>query len=223
LSGSIRSRIAGNKWLSPALKSITELRCKIWDVSHAVDTCGEIPLASLDFQGRNKREGLEYHSHHPRLTRTALAAVDVAHRNYTFIDFGCGKGRVILLASEFPYGKIVGLEFAPQLAATAQHNAQRYRSRSQKCHNIEVICTDVTEYKLPREPQVFYFYNPFTPDVMQRVGGAVDESLQESPRDAWAVLTGTVPARDRMFGTLRHFERLRRDRYFDICRHARCS
>jgi predicted RNA methylase len=185
-----------------------------------VDTCGEIPLASLDFQGCNKREGLEYHSHHPRLTRTALAAVDVAHRNYTFIDFGCGKGRVILLASEFPYRKIVGLEFAPQLAAAAQQNTRTYRSRSQKCRDIEVICTDVTGYELPREPQVLYFYNPFTPDVMQRVANAVDKSLEESPRDAWAVLTGSPPARNRMFGAFRHFERLHRGRYFDICRHA---
>jgi SAM-dependent methyltransferase len=210
--------IATRAWISSALKSVNDLRCKVWDVMHAVDTCGDIPLALLDFPSASKTEGLEYHSHHPRLTRAALRAVNINHPNYTFIDFGCGKGRVILLASDFPYRKIVGLEFAPQLAETAEHNIRKYRHRSQKCTSIEVLCTDVVDYKLPLEPEVLYFYNPFKVEVMQRVAEEIEQSLKQAPRDIWVVQTGPMLSRDRSFGALRRFQCLRRERYFDIYR-----
>jgi hypothetical protein len=216
----VKSLVVGRPWLSPVLKSINNFRCKMWDVRHAVDTCGEVPLASLDFRSPNKGEGLEYMSHHPLVTKSALIALEIDHKNYTFIDYGCGKGRVILLASEFPYRRIVGLEFAPQLARTAQQNLQTYRSKTMKCHDISVICTDVAEYTLPIEPEVLYFYNPFGPAVMQRVAQEISQSLQRSPREVWLVLTGPPPSRDRTFQALPQFERLRREQYFDV---YRCS
>jgi SAM-dependent methyltransferase len=220
MSRNAKSLVGSRPWLYPILKSINNFRCRMWDVMHAVDTCGEVPLASLDFQSPNKGNGLQYASHHPLVTRPALAALDIDHRNYTFIDFGCGKGRVLLLASEFPYRRIVGLEFAPQLARTAQQNLQTYRTKTMKCHDISVICTDVADYRLPSEPEVLYFYNPFAPEVMQRVAQEITQSLQRSPRDVRLVLTGPLPSRDRTFHAFPHFERLRRERYFDLYRYS---
>jgi predicted RNA methylase len=219
MNENLKSLVVGKRWLYPALKSVNNLRCKMWDVVHSVDTCGEVPLASLDFHSDHKSEGLEYQSHHPLVTMPALAALEIDHKSYTFIDYGCGKGRVILLASEFPYRKIVGLEFAPQLARTAQQNVKSYRSKTAKCRDISVICTDAADYTLPAVPEVLYFYNPFGPDVRQRVAQEISQSLQRSPRDMWLVLTGPLGTRDRISETLPQFERLRRERYFDHYRY----
>lgn len=216
----MKSRVSGAPLLNPVLKLINDFRCKMWDVNHAVDTCGEVPLASLDFQSPHKSKDLNYASHHPLVTKLALAALDIDHRNYTFIDFGCGKGRVLLLASEFPYRKIVGLEFAPQLARTAQQNVQTYRSKTMKCHDISVVCTDVANYTLPSEPDILYFYNPFSPEVMRLVAEEISRSLQRSQRDVRLVVTGPVPSRERTSCAFPQFKRLCRERYFDIYRYS---
>lgn len=218
-SRSVRSFITSRSWLRPLFKTINSVRCRIWDELHGVDTCGEIALTSLDFQSLNKTQGLLYESHHPRVTRIALMALDIEHENYTFIDFGCGKGRVLLLASEFPFRRVLGLEFAPPLAETAEQNLRSYRSKTQRCHNISVRCMDVTDFQLPPEPEVLYFYNPFKDPVMQRVAQEIEWSMQRSPRDLLVLSTGQTAARDRAFGARRQFERLRRERYFDIYRH----
>src|SRR6476646_1262783 len=48
--------------------------------------------------------------------------------DFTFIDLGCGKGRVLLMASDYPFQKIVGVEFMPDLVGAAQKNIAGYSS-----------------------------------------------------------------------------------------------
>src|SRR5215469_11495850 len=35
--------------------------------------------------------------------------------NYTFIDIGSGKGRMLFVAAEYPFEKVIGVEFAVDL------------------------------------------------------------------------------------------------------------
>jgi SAM-dependent methyltransferase len=214
--GDFKSFIVTRPWLTPFFKTINDLRCKTWDLLHSTDTCGQIPLASLDFQSENKALGFEYHSVHPRITLSALATLGIKYENYTFIDFGCGKGRVLLLASEFPFRRVVGVEFAPSLAETARRNLERYRSQSQRCKRTEVICTDATKFRMPLEPEVLYFYSPFKGAVMDRVVQNIESSVESYPRDVLVLFAGLSSMRDRAFGGRCKFERVRREKYFDV-------
>jgi hypothetical protein len=134
--GRLRFLVTSNSWLKPLLKAISSTRCGAWDLIHGVDTCGDVPLATLDFQSKNKTAGLEYQSHHPGIIRAGLMALAVRPQDFIFIDFGCGKGSV-LLVSEFVFRRIIGLEFAPLLAETARRNLKSYRSRRQKCSRLK--------------------------------------------------------------------------------------
>ena len=72
-------------------------------------------------------------------------------RDFTFIDLGCGKGRVLLMASDYPFKKIIGVEFMPELHRAAQKNIARLfirssampadRSRLHGCAGFSVSCT----------------------------------------------------------------------------------
>ncbi len=220
--GSLKSWVKSNAWLKPVLKRINNARCGAWDLIHGVDTCGEIPLIGLDFHSKNKTDGLEYQSHHPVIIRAGLMALAIRYEDYTFIDVGCGKGRVLLIASEFPFRSIIGLEFAPPLAEIAKRNLQNYRSSHQSCSRIKVITGDAMEYELVPEPQVLYFYSPFSPSVLDQIVQRIEDSFQRSPRDLLVVFSGTFPMRERAFGSRPQYERLTRDRHMDIYRH-RCS
>jgi len=217
-AGVLRHALRSDINLKPVLKTINNSRCRAWDLAHGVDTCGEIPLTTLDFESSNKTFGLEYQSHHPEIIRSALRALDVRHQDYTFVDVGCGKGRVLLVALEFPFRKVIGLEFAPSLAETARQNLLRYRGR-RRCNDVEVITGDATEYEFGSEAQVLYFYSPFSPRVLNGVVRRVEESFQRSPREMLVVFSGVLSMRDRGFGSSPDYVRLVRSAHMDIFRH----
>ncbi len=201
------------------LRAINHGRCKSWDFLHGVDTCGEIPLTHLDFRSRNKAPGLEYQSHHPEIIRSSLSLLPIRFEDFAFLDFGCGKGRVLLVASEFRFKRIVGLELAPQLSKIARQNVKRFRSRVRRDTEIEVLTADATEYELPVEPQVLYFFSPFTLELMNEVLGKIERSLQQSPREMFILFSGMMARRDNIFASRPGFERLARERYVDLYRY----
>lgn len=103
------------------------------------------------------------------------------HR-HTFIDVGSGKGRVLLVASEYPFRKIIGVEFARDLHDIAVQNVKAYRSPTQRCRDISLECADATTYRMPGEPTVLFMANPFEGGVMDGFLRNVEQSLREHPR-----------------------------------------
>src|SRR6266496_57342 len=54
-------------------------------------------------------------------------------RDFTFLDLGSGKGRTLLMASDYPFRRVVGVELLPALHGIAVRNLAQYKSESQKC------------------------------------------------------------------------------------------
>jgi SAM-dependent methyltransferase len=77
------------------------------------------------------------------------------------VDVGCGKGRALnWLLGHHPGNRIVGIELDPEIcAATA--------ARLAKHAQVEVLCGDALEL-LPADGTLFYLFNPFDADVMER-------------------------------------------------------
>ena len=101
---------------------------------------------------------------------------------FTFIDLGSGKGRTLLMASDYPFRRIVGVELLPALHRAAQENLGKYRSERQKCFAIEAICGDAAEFAFPVEPTVLFLFNPFPESGLRRVIANLERSLREQPR-----------------------------------------
>ena len=108
-------------------------------------------------------------------------------RDFTFVDLGSGKGRTLLMAADYPFRRIVGVELLPSLHHIAQENLRQYRSESQKCFAVESICADAAEFPMPAEPLVLYLFNPFPEAGLRRVIGNLERSLQERPRAVYVL------------------------------------
>ena len=102
--------------------------------------------------------------------------------DFTFIDLGSGKGRTLLMASDYPFRRIVGVELLPSLHQIAQENLRAYTSESQKCFALEAICADAGEYVFPEGPMVIFLFNPFPESVLRLVCANLEKSMREHPR-----------------------------------------
>jgi hypothetical protein len=164
---------------------------RAFDRAHGVDTSGTIPLQALDISSPNKGSGVRYEASDPNQFRELIDALPISFSRYTFIDIGAGKGRAMLLASEFPFRRIVGVEFSADLVRLARSNLERFESAHQRCRNFEVIHADAVDFQPPNEPLVVYFYNPFVREVMRQVLANVRSSAMRSGCPVYVVVTGS--------------------------------
>ncbi len=134
-----------------------------------VDTGGRIDLLQLDIDSPNLPYGVRYQGSSAVECRSALTHLPIRREDFTFIDLGCGKGRCLLIASEFPFRRILGVEFSRELCEVARKNLDIVQQSMGRRLNAEVVCQDAAEFVLPDEPLVLYFYNPFDREVMQVV------------------------------------------------------
>jgi len=88
---------------------------------------------------------------------------------FTFIDFGAGMGRAVLLASQMPFRQAVGVELNPTLVRVARKNASAWRSASRALAPMKMICGDAVEFSLPAGPCLAFLFNPFGAPVMRRL------------------------------------------------------
>ena len=99
-----------------------------------------------------------------------------------FLDFGCGKGRVLLEAAErYPFSQVIGVESEPHLAASARALLRQNEPRLNS-GRWEVVTADAVEYEVPDDLTVAYLFDPFTGPVFDAVILGLERSLERCPR-----------------------------------------
>ena len=154
-----------------------------FDRKHGTDTSGVIYSKDLSItDSKAKHNAIFYLSAPARVTKYMIASVDVDYEDFTFIDFGSGKGRVLLVASEFSFRRIIGIEISKELHESAKRNVEIYKNSAQRCFNFELNCADATTFTLPKANTIFHFYHPFLPEVLRPVLQNIGKSLKKAPR-----------------------------------------
>ena len=86
---------------------------------------------------------------------------------FSFVDVGAGKGRALLLASELPFRKVIGVELSKELAHTAAQNIDKWKQEHRARLPIRVIHQDIFDFRWPRTPLLVYLYNPFERELIE--------------------------------------------------------
>lgn len=99
------------------------------------------------------------------------------------LDYGSGKGRtVIWAAARYRFRRVIGVELDAPLHASAQANLARWKG-PRLCDKVELVCADATEFQVPDDVTVIYFFNPFTGGVFEKVLRKIQESIDRNPRE----------------------------------------
>jgi SAM-dependent methyltransferase len=147
-----------------------------------VDTGGLYRPKEDEVCGENWAQGVRYQAVNAQALRETLGGLEISHREFTFLDFGSGKGRALLVASEFGFRRIVGIEYCGDLNRIAAENVKRHAKATPGCGEIELIACDAAAVALPGGPLVIYLFNPFSRAVMSKVVNNVTDSFREKPR-----------------------------------------
>jgi SAM-dependent methyltransferase len=86
-----------------------------------------------------------------------------------FVDIGCGKGRALIIAAEYPFARIVGIELNAEIAAVARANARRMARRHPERTAIDVRVGDASIPDLPDGDTIVFLYHPFGEPLVRRL------------------------------------------------------
>lgn len=168
-------------------------------------TAGRIELAALSVEGENRKAGRYYLPTPWAVLAWVHDALPEPKSGWSFVDLGAGLGRATLSAARRSYDRVVGVEFAGELAAAAR--AILARAEHLKAGSVEILHLDATRYALPDGPVVVFLFDAFGPPVIETVAAAIGSSYAEAPRPI--IVAYLHPVHARVFDSLAGFRRRR--------------
>ena len=186
-----------------------------FDRQFGTDTAGRILPAHLGIADSAARDhAILYLPSPARVTRWLIDNSGVDHRRFSFVDLGCGKGRVLLVASEYPFERIIGVEISAELSAIARANVDRYRPASRQCRDVVVQNIDATTFEFPETNLLLHLYHPFEPTLTGDVLSQLERSLRARPRRvviAYLLYAAALQPVEEMFARFPWLTRTRRE------------
>jgi SAM-dependent methyltransferase len=141
-----------------------------FDEQYGTETRGIRDIASLDIvSSPAARYAVRYDPSSAEWVRAQIEELPVNHADFAFVDFGSGKGRVLLVAAVFPFKEVIGIEFSRELHEIALGNIARLPTDLVRACAVRSICGDAASVEMPQSNLVCYFYNPFGAPVMKAV------------------------------------------------------
>ena len=142
-----------------------------WDRKLKIDTIGRD--ASVEDAYHHPYEPTPYS------VLERLADSDYLSEENIVVDYGCGKGRVGFFLSSEIGCKVIGIEFDNKICGQACENLSGFVGNRE---GVEFLCVGAENYEI-EEADVFYFFNPFSVEILHSVIGKIKNSYYNEPRD----------------------------------------
>jgi len=165
------------------LKLYSRITYNWFDLRYGTDTSTMVPLEQLTIDSDNKTKGYTYGPSRARPLKKLLSTIkSPILADSVFLDLGCGKGKPLLVASEFGFKELRGVEFAKELCEIAKTNIAIYKTKTGVSAQFQIIESDVIDYVIKTDENVFFMGNPFDEIILNKVLHNIKSSLLIYPR-----------------------------------------
>ncbi|MGO9876442.1 MAG: class I SAM-dependent methyltransferase [Acidimicrobiia bacterium] len=128
----------------------------------------------------------------------------------TFLDIGCGKGRPMMVASQFPFARIVGWELSADLAAVAIANFSNALGADGSAR-FDVVVGNAVEMRFPAGRLVVFVYHAMGCELLQQLVHNLERALESDVEHVYFVYYNPVCAE--ILDGSPHFERWAAEMY----------
>lgn len=166
---------------------VSRLADYLFDLRYGTDTVQTVEVDELDVNGVRANQAQRYQPT-GSLPFTRLMKLYRFPKDEVLVDFGAGKGRVLLMGMLYGFRKVIGVEFSADLCRVASANVERLRGRGFGLNSAaEVVHQDAGHYAFKDDESIFYFFHPFDDALLGRILDNIHASLERAPRPAWIV------------------------------------
>lgn len=179
------------------------------DRYEAKRTSGAADVSESDVIGSMQtQEFWRYHAF-PRLPLIwSINILRIDPVDYTFIDYGSGRGRVLLAAARFPFARIIDIEFSCSLREEAQRNIAAYTLELLACRNLASSHMNAVDFRPPPGGFIAFFFNPFPLEIVERVASQLEVAARRSGGASFVIFIFANTKRFHLFKDRPSFRRL---------------
>ncbi len=156
---------------------------KKFDMKYDIETRHHISSKDLKIESKNKEFAFRYEPIPNKDFYASMKYLNIQHEEYVFIDVGAGKGRALLLASDYPFKEFIGIEFSKEVYNIANSNINKFISINKKNYNYNLLYMDATEYTFPNENIILFLYNPFDGQVLYNFIDNIKQHIESTTKD----------------------------------------
>jgi SAM-dependent methyltransferase len=127
-----------------------------FDAALGVDTSGIVRV--VDTKSPNRIHGIRYQPCNPGYLRQAIESASVDLKDFSFVDIGCGKGRALVVAAQYPFRWVIGVDYSLPFIETARNNLLRIGVDEGR---FELHWQDATEFRFSPQATFLFLFNPF--------------------------------------------------------------
>jgi len=175
-----------NKFRIRAVGRVHRIFDRRFDARYGIETVANVDAVDVtdevDLAGYESDE--EMYAGTPSLIFAGLHAPlsEVDRAKTTYVDIGCGKGRMLIQASQAGFASVIGVEFAASLAQTARENLRAALGPDTENMRWRIDNDDARTYRYPDGDIVLFLYNPFDAPIFKVFVDNLLADLQERPR-----------------------------------------
>ena len=146
-------------------------------------------LPSLDGKLQPAHAEWSYEAIDDKRFRRLIRKVPADPAGLNFIDVGSGKGRAVMLAAQYPFRRVIGVEFAAELYELAKKNTEIFAAKVSPLAPIELVLADFLGYTPPPHDAIFFLKNPFPHRIARDVIARIEELAKATMGEAFIVYT----------------------------------
>ncbi len=151
-----------------------------------IDTHSIVNLNKLTLAGEYSDQNHHYQGASYYILFSIFEKLPKETKQFPLIDYGCGKGRALFVAEQCGFINLVGVDIAKELIDDANANKAVYQNKNDQS-TISFLFEDATKYAIPNDAKVFYFFNPFGEEVLEKVIFNIKKSVQKYPRKIYCI------------------------------------
>ena len=117
-----------------------------FDLKYQIDTQTPVAVADLEMTAPAARFATRYQATPIAILQRIIRRLKVDRQRFTFIDLGSGKGRVLLIAAQYTFKSVIGVEFSKTLHDIALTNIHKFISAGTTRTSVTSINCDAGEF-----------------------------------------------------------------------------
>jgi SAM-dependent methyltransferase len=158
-------------------------------------TSGNIPLSTTSFDRAKLHNATGYGPVNAWAFRRLLNDLNLPKSSH-FADLGCGMGRACLLAAEYGFEKVTGVELAPELCTIARENVAKWRKHQYQMPPVEILEMDVLDFGERADADIFFMFRPFSLDFLLTVLRTLVKRAGSKKRKIVIIYCDRLPSRE---------------------------